>query len=201
MGNANTLPADARSAIDTIKAEHRSLGGVMTLLQRLLRNIAAGHTEADYELLASALYYIDDFAVRCHHPKEDRYLFVSMRRYVPGCAGSVEALQAEHQRDRDYVRDLHRRLVLQQAGAPDALKHMIAAFDIYASMLFDHMRKEEALLEQHAGGVPAGEWREIAHAFSLESDPLAGTAHEFAKLRARITNLLPHKMRFGPKES
>jgi hemerythrin-like domain-containing protein len=196
-----TVFAAAIPAIDVLKSEHHSLGGVLHLLRHLLRDIAAQHTEPDFALIASALYYIDEFASRCHHPREDRYLFAAVRSHVPGAAGAIDSLQAEHQRDAHYVRELHRLFVLYQAGAPDALKRLCASLDIYASMLFDHMRREEALLETHGGAVPAGEWREFEVAFAAESDPLAGAAREFARLRERITNLLPRKMRFGPADS
>jgi hypothetical protein len=69
----------SEKAIATIRLEHRSLGVVLHTLQSLLGKIAAGHAVADFGLLASALYYIDDFPERCHHPKEDEYLFKRLR--------------------------------------------------------------------------------------------------------------------------
>lgn len=48
---------------------------VLEVLQRLVGDIAEQRSERDFALLAAALYYIDDFPERCHHPKEDKYLF------------------------------------------------------------------------------------------------------------------------------
>src|SRR5687768_10803598 len=84
------------SAIATIKTEHRALGEVLRLAQHLLRNIAAGHADPDFELLCVAFYYIDDFACRCHHPKEEQYLFAAIRRHVPETRNALFGLQSEH---------------------------------------------------------------------------------------------------------
>ena len=192
--------SDKASALETIKDEHRSMAGVLKLLQRLLSDIAAEHTEVDFGVLALALYYLDDFACRCHHPKEDKYLFAAIRRHLPSALTTLNGLQAEHQRDDHYIRDLHRFLVLYQAGAPDALKHLVASLDIYAAMLYDHMRKEEALFDSIGDSIPQADWRGIAEGFAAEDDPLFGKSpkEEFAKLRHRIVNLLPSKMRSQP---
>jgi hemerythrin-like domain-containing protein len=195
------MPADDRSGVlETIEAEHRSIRGVLKLLQRLLADIAAEHTEVDFGVLAAALYYLDDFACRCHHPKEDKYLFAAIRRHVPPALTTLNGLQAEHQRDDQYIRELHRLLVLYQAGAPDALKRLVASLDIHAAMLYEHMRKEEALFESIGDAIPRADWRDIAEGFAAEDDPLFGRSpkEEFAKLRHRIVNLLPIKMRLHP---
>src|SRR5688500_10750519 len=160
------------AAIETIKAEHRALGEVLQLFQHLLRDIIAQHVEADYTLLCAALYYIDDFACRCHHPKEDQYLFPAIRRHASEAGTTLSGLQAEHQRDDLFVKDLHRLLVLYQAGAPGALKRLSASFDIYATMLCGHMRREEGLLDAFADAIPQKEWQAIAEGFGREDEPL-----------------------------
>ena len=66
-------------AIATIKMEHRSLGTVLQTLRELLTSVAAGQAAADFGLLSAALYYMNDFPERCHHPKEEEYLFKCLR--------------------------------------------------------------------------------------------------------------------------
>jgi hemerythrin-like domain-containing protein len=200
----SAAPAAARdAAIATLRAEHRSIADVMQLLQHLLAEIAAGHMDVDFRLLSSALHYMDDFACCCHHPKEDRHLFVAVRKHAPQLRTTVNGLQAEHQADDHYIRELHRLLVRFQAGAADALERLSSSLDVYAAILYGHMRKEEALLDAVADVLPDAEWRAIADGFAAEDDPLAGGSrkHEFAKLRERITLLLPRKMRSRSAES
>jgi hemerythrin-like domain-containing protein len=197
MNTMDTATDSRAAAIETIRSEHEALGGVMRLFQHLLRDIGAQHTEPDFGLLSAALYYIDEFACRCHHPKEEQYLFAALRRHAPAAAATLNGLQGEHQRDDVFVKDLHRLLVFYQAGAPDALKRLRASVDIYAAMLYEHMRKEEALLDRYAAAIPEDEWRTIADGFGRSDEPLFGPVPQtrFAKLRDRIVNMLPSKMR------
>ena len=200
MNASDTAMTHRSQATETIKAEHRALSSVLQVLRHVLHDISAEHAQPDFALLSAALYYIDDFACRCHHPKEDQYLFAAIRRHAPQAGATLASLQGEHQRDDVFVRDLHRLLVLYQGGAPDALRRLRASLDIYTAMLYEHMRKEEVLIETFGDAIPEDEWRTIAEGFGREDEPLFGPApqKEFAKLRARIINLLPSKMRLHP---
>lgn len=179
-------------AIAVIRAEHRALCDVMELLQRTLREIVDATAKPDFALLSAALYYIDDFACRCHHSKEDQHLFGAIRRHAPQAAATVNALESEHQGDDHFLKDLHRQFVLYQGGAPGALERLSACLAIYATMMYEHMAKEEALLDATAIAVPEIEWHAIAEGFAGDDDPLFGTAprHEFERLRERITVLV-----------
>ena len=185
------------TAIETIKQEHRALGQVVELLRHLLRDITSGYTEPDYHLLSTALYYIDEFPGRLHHAKEDRFLFAALQRHTEKFDLLLGRLDSEHDRDRETIRDLHRLLVLYQAGAPEALAQFRAAVEDYAATLYDHMRSEEGLLAACREHFTDDEWRAIAEAFAKDKDPLVGNERrrEFAVLHHRIMNLLPRKMR------
>jgi hemerythrin-like domain-containing protein len=187
------------AAIETIKQEHRALSQVVELLRHLLRDIASGYTEADYQLLALALYYIDEFPGRLHHAKEDKYLFAALQRHTEQFDPLLGRLDSEHERDRETIRDLHRLLVLSHAGAPGAITEFRAAVEDYAATLYEHMRSEEGLVTACGEHLTDDEWRAIADAFAQDKDPLFGSERrrEFALLHHRIVNLLPRKMRVG----
>jgi hemerythrin-like domain-containing protein len=149
-------------AIATIKLEHRSLGMVLHTLQGLLTKVAAGHAVADFGLLATALYYIDDFPEYCHHPKEDEYLFKRLRLRTREFDAVLERLQTEHARSAIAVSGLHRALVHYQGGAPEGLRLFQAAVDSYAAEMREHFASEDALmarapavlLEEDCGRLP-----------------------------------------------
>lgn len=194
-----TLPQGdpRRIAIDTIKAEHRSLGEVIELLQHLLSDVAHGHSAPEFELLSLALYYIEDFQCRLHHPKEEEHLFAAIRCHTRGLDHAIAQLRSEHHTDEQMVRELYRLVVIYQAGAPEALDNLRTSLDVYAEMIHEHMRKEEALMEDSRVVLPEAQWRAIATAFLADEDPLFGVQRrrEFALLHHRIINLLPRKMR------
>ena len=184
--------------VQTIKQEHRVLGHVVEVLQHLLRDFAAEHAEPDFNLLAAALYYIDDFPERMHHPKEDEYLFKALRARDSGFGGVLDDLQREHVRSAEIVGEMHAALVHFLAGAHGSLQAFTSCVDAYAAMLREHMRKEEDLLARASSSLPETEWQAILAAFAGNEDPLL--AHdvriEFRKLYSRIQNLLPRKLRY-----
>ena len=110
---------------------------------------------------------------------------------------AIAQLRSEHRTDEQMVRELYRLVVIYQAGAPDALENLRTSLDVYAEMMYEHMRKEETLLEDNRVVLPDEEWRAIASAFRADEDPLFGVQRrrEFALLHHRIVNLLPRKMR------
>lgn len=184
--------------IETIKQEHRVLGHVVEVLQHSLRDISAEHAEPDFNLLAAILYYIDDFPERFHHPKEDEHLFKTLRGRSSEFDAVLDDLQHEHVRSAQMVREMHAALVHFLAGAYGSLQAFKSCVDAYASMLREHMRKEEDLLARAGASLPESAWQAILAAFAANEDPLL--AHdvrtEFRKLYRRIQNLLPPKLRY-----
>jgi hemerythrin-like domain-containing protein len=192
--------ADYRAAaIATIEREHRALLQVIDLLRRLTRDYVAGYAQPDFHLLSLALYYLDVFPGDVHHSREDEHLFPTLRRHGHDWDEALDALTSDHACDRESIAHLHRLLVLYQAGAPEALSRFREAVDCYAETLYEHMRREEALLAAAGDRLTDEEWRRISEAFAQNEDPLFGPQRrrEFAALHHRIMNLLPRKLRRG----
>lgn len=184
-------------AIGIITQEHEVLEAVLQTMLLLINDIGKLRSEPDFSLLASTLYYIEDFHSGHHHPKEDRYLFAVLRRRAPLAVPLLDELEAEHARDPAMIGKLHRALVRYQGGERDGFRNFKRAADSYASALLEHMRKESALYGETHACVTAGEWRDIAAAFEANPDPLTGAAprEEFRRLYQRIVNRLPSKFR------
>jgi hemerythrin-like domain-containing protein len=187
-------------AAATIKQEHHSLGLVVEVLQRLLGDIERQYAEPDFRLFSAALYYIEDFPERCHHPKEDEYLFDVLRRRTVEFNATLDELQADHIRSGQMVGYMERALVRFQAGVPDGLARFKEAVDAYAVMLRQHMETEEVVIERARAVLTGDDWQRIAAAFEANDDPLFGAngREEFRKLYLRIVNLLPRKIRLHP---
>ena len=183
--------------VETIKREHATLRAVMELLRGLLRDISAQHGEPDFGLLSAALYYIDEFPERCHHPKEDKYLFKALRQRTAAFNTMLDTLQSEHVSSAQMMREMHRALVLYQGGAPQGLSTFKSHVDVYARLHSDHMRKEEALLAKAPEYLTDSDWHTIAGAFIMDDDPLLSGAvrADFRKLHLRIMDLLPRELR------
>lgn len=198
---SNGAPTAGDVVIGTLLEEHRALRTVLAILERLLTDAAERGTVPDFALLASALYYIDDFPERVHHPKEDAHLFAALRRRTNRFNPVLDRLQSEHIRGAQMLARVQRELVHYQGGAPNGLRTTRAAVSAFAAMQDDHMRTEEGVLLAARDYLTPDDWTAIARAFAANDDPLsAGSARlEFRRLRSRILTLLPRKMRLDPE--
>jgi hemerythrin-like domain-containing protein len=191
-----------KTAVATIKQEHRTLGVVVSSMQQWLAKVLEGHSKADFAFFSAALYYICDFPERYHHPKEEDYLFAALRRRSGRLDPLLDELQSEHVRSARMIAEMEHFLVHYHGGAPNGLASFKAAVDAYAAMLSEHMRREEDLLVRAPAYLDGGDWRHIAAAFAANDDPLLGNraGAEFGKLYARIVNALPSKLRPGLRD-
>jgi hemerythrin-like domain-containing protein len=193
-------PSSADRVAGILREEHRTLRTVLSILERLLADIALRGTEPEFGLIASALYYIEDFPERVHHPKEDAHFFAAVRRRTNKLDAVLDRLQSEHIRTPQLIGRAQRELVHYQGGAPQGLERLRSCVAAYASLLHDHMRIEEGLLKDARTYLTEEDWAAIARAFESHQDPLTdATRDEFRRLRARILNLLPRKMRLDPE--
>ena len=189
--------SDKDAAIATIKTEHRALGAVLHTLQELLGTVVTNYGSPEFGLLSAALYYIDDFQERCHHPKEDEYLFKSLSAATSEFDGVINGLQAAHVSGAHAVSQLHRYLVHYQGGVSRGLETLSAAVDAYSTQMYEHMRCEEDLLERSRDVIGEPDWARIAAAFNENDDPLFGNnrREEFGRLYHRIFLLAPRKLK------
>ena len=198
---SNGAPTAGDVVIGTLLEEHRALRTVLAILERLLNDAAERGTAPDFALISSALYYIDDFPERVHHPKEDAYLFTALRRRTNRFNPVLDRLQAEHIRGAQMLARVQRELVHYQGGVPNGLRRTRAAVSAYAVLQCDHMRCEEGVLLAARDYLTEDDWNAIARAFAATADPLSPDSArlEFRRLRSRILTLLPRKMRLDPE--
>ncbi|MBI4191986.1 MAG: hemerythrin domain-containing protein [Betaproteobacteria bacterium] len=186
------------SAIAIIKEEHRALGNVMHALHQMMQDVFTHRTEPDQALIAWMLYCIDIYPERCHHPKEDEYLFRLLRERTSSADAMLDELQAQHVRGAQMMAYLEQLFVHYLGGAPDGLRHFADAVKSYAVFLWDHMEQEEnralPLAEKY---LRPGDWQVTDDAFRANQDPLgdAEVQQEFRRLRQRMINLPPRKLK------
>ena len=66
-------------AIEIIHRDHVNLDRFLNVLETAVDGLAPDQPKPILEPLYSAAYYIRVFPDRCHHPKEERYLFGAFR--------------------------------------------------------------------------------------------------------------------------
>lgn len=66
-------------AIEIIHRDHVNLDQFLNVLETVVDGLVPDQPKPNLELLYSAVYYTRVFPDRCHHPKEERYLFGAVR--------------------------------------------------------------------------------------------------------------------------
>jgi len=128
-------------------AEHRIIDRMVEVIDHLAREIGAGRSVAGEEL-RQVLDFIENFADRCHHAKEDETLFPLLaERGVPDeKGGPIGTMSSEHERSRALTREIAANLELYDSGDTGAAKVIADSAAAYARLLRPHLDKEEEVL-------------------------------------------------------
>jgi len=189
------------TALATIRDEHRTLSAILHGMEYLVREIRANRKKIDPQVFHAMFYYLDTFAGRVHHPREDQYLFAILRERNDEAKALIARLEEDHAGGEEALRRLAQSLNRYEEGGEKefpAFERQVANFvDGYRN----HMRKEEDELFPLAERILTPlDWIMIDEAFSEQDDPLAAAREEkdFEKLFTRIVTLAPPPIGVGP---
>jgi len=188
-------------ALSIIHDEHRALSGVLHGLRFIVRDMQEKHASPDFKLLWAMIYYMDAFSERLHNPREDAYLFTTLKARTHDADEIIATLERQHVESGEHVRQLELALGQMEAGISGALETFSAAADRLTEEAWDHMSLEEKvvipLAKKH---LTIEDWIAIGEAFGENGDPRFGPKpeHEFRDLFTRIVNLAPPPIGVGP---
>jgi len=189
-----------REALTIIRREHRSLAAVLHALKFVCDEIKSGRMKPDFKLLWAMLHYIDAFPERLHHPKEDRYLFVALRRRSNAAAAALDKLEREHKESPALVNRLISALLRYKNDPAKGAAEFAQQVERFSNFHWEHMRLEEdEVMPLAEKALMDEDWAAIDAAFQDNSDPLIGieSQREFDKLFTRIVNLAPPPIGVG----
>ena len=184
-----------------IRDEHRSIAAVLHGMQYLVQGVREKKSKVDPKVFRAMLYYLDTFAERVHHPKEDRYLFDALKGRGGGADALIAELEKEHAGGEQALRKLEQYLVRYEEGGDKEFPAFAREVESFVAGYWDHMRKEEERVFPLAEKLLKNEdWASIDRAFEQNRDPLAAEreTQDFQKLFTRIVDLAPPPIGVGP---
>ncbi len=133
-------------AIETLMTEHRlierTLGSLVAFADEVCRK-----TSDEKEELGRFVTFIREFADSCHHGKEEDILFAAMvEAGFPRNGGPIAVMLAEHDQGRAYVRVLAQLAAQAEPWMAEDRQRLAAAANHYATLLRQHIHKEDAIL-------------------------------------------------------
>lgn len=164
-----------QSALRIIHGEHRSLASVVQALLAHVRPLRDHPVKPDCEAIATVLAYVETFADRFHHPKEDDHLFRILRGRTRHADAFLMELQHEHAVAPRHLRELQGALERSRGGGASGIGEFAAGLERYARNLEDHLRKEDDIVFPIARTVlTEADWEAVEREFRDNRDPFFG---------------------------
>jgi hemerythrin-like domain-containing protein len=200
IDSAASKAVDMANFLQALYDEHRSIGAVLHGMQYLVREGRGCDVSIDPRVFRAMLYYLDVFAEREHHPKEEDFLFPALRLHSAEAATILDELAREHAHGENAIRELDQALIRYEEGGEREFLLFAEAVERYMGHYFEHMHKEESLVMPLAEKtLTAKDWTAIENAWADNRDPLTGAAtDDYRKLFTRIVNLAPPPIGVGP---
>jgi len=168
------------TATEDLKHEHKIILVIMDAADREVRSITAtGKVEAT--TLDKIMDFCRVFIDRCHHGKEEEYLFPKLEeKGVAREHGPLGVMLQEHEAGRQRVKAIAASLPPAGAGDPQAAAAVAADLMAYSSLLRAHIDKENNVLFPLADRLfsPA-EQQALLQAFAKhEAEEIGAGVHE-----------------------
>ena len=185
-----------------IESEHRSISAVLDGLAHFADQGLEKKPVPDARVFRAMLQYLDLFAERMHHPKEDLYLFAALRRHGCETHEVLGRLEGDHQQGVAAIRALEQAFLHYEEGGAPFFEAFARRIKNYTTFYREHMRAEEKVIFPLAEELLDEEdWRQIDIAFATHVDPLASPAEErdLKALFTRIVTITPSPIGVGPE--
>lgn len=183
-------------ALRIISDEHKNFWRMAVTLEQVAIELEAGASVAP-AFFQSAFDYIEQFADRAHHLKEDDHLFRLMRLRSADVGPMIDALEADHRLASTHLIELRKEFAKARSGQQAGL---VASLRDYTARLKKHITTEETEAMPLARKIlTAEDWAEIDAKFSDNEDPVFGAQAraEFRELYHRVVSLAPESVGLG----
>jgi hemerythrin-like domain-containing protein len=167
-------------ATDVLIEEHNVIFRVIIALERAAQRTEQGEP-LNPDFFIDAADFIKGFADGCHHRKEEGVLFKAMVAHgVPAEDGPIGVMLAEHEQGRAYTHAMREAAQRLKAGDETARQAVVLNARSYASLLRQHISKEDDVLFPMANRViPRAEYDQVDEDFEhVEHEETGAGVHE-----------------------
>lgn len=188
-------------ALRIISDEHQALAGILHAIRYMLKKISAGELEPDLKLFQAMVHYLDAYAEKRHHPKED-LLFSYLEKRTGEGAEALARLAEQHADAPQRIAALQQALAEYVADS-SRFEPLASAFGSYADFYRGHMMLEEdvvlPLVRRH---LTAEDWAAVDAEFKEEmaaNSGKDGKSEDFAAMFSRLVDCAPAPLGLGSR--
>jgi hemerythrin-like domain-containing protein len=129
-----------------LRHEHRVIERALRALDGMCLILKSGGNVPP-EALYQILDFIQNFADRFHHTREETYLFTALgQNGFQRDGGALGFLMREHESERMLTAELELAIGEYRHGDPAAVDRFVKAANLYRDHMIGHMREEDAIL-------------------------------------------------------
>ncbi len=133
-------------ATDDLKKEHQGIEVMLRIIGAISDKSARGE-EISVQHLADIMEFLTVFVDKCHHGKEEEFLFPALEAAgVAREGGPVGVLLHEHEQGRKLVAKLKEAVSELKTGDQSAAADIAETGNQYIALLTDHIAKENNVL-------------------------------------------------------
>jgi len=162
---------------EQLKAEHEAILVILAVLEKICGKLERREKIPETHL-PSILEFFQVFADKCHHAKEEEFLFPAYQSVgIPNEGGPIGCMLAEHQEGRQAIAGMKAGLEsMKKEGPQKFISHARA----YMDLLSAHIQKEnEVLFPMGDSALPAARQAKILQDFdNLEETRIGSGKHE-----------------------
>lgn len=135
------------SGIDLLIKEHEYVERMLCVMKKACLNFME-NKEIDYNDFNNIISFIKNFADGHHHKKEEIFLFNKMVEQLGETGKNIitHGMLVEHDQGRNYIRNLEEALNKYKNGYKEAELDIIANAISYATLLENHIHKENNVI-------------------------------------------------------
>lgn len=176
-------------ATEELKNEHHGIGIMLGVLQAVADRFEHGE-DVDEKHLSGILDFLSIFVDKCHHGKEEEFLFPALENAgVPREGGPIRVMLQEHEQGRRLVARLKDALSGHGSGVLSRMEEAQVIITEYVALLSQHIDKENTVLFPMADAkLDPDKDAELFEAFErLERERIGEGKHaEFHELLHRL---------------
>ncbi|MEJ2111943.1 MAG: hemerythrin domain-containing protein [Acidobacteriota bacterium] len=182
-------------ATDELRKEHEGILLMLHILEAVSKKIQLGD-RTDPDDLDNIVEFLSVFADKCHHGKEEDFLFPALEASgIPKEGGPIGVMLEEHKIGRGLIAKLKASVNMCRSGEGKAPAEFTSTAGEYIELLRQHINKENNILFPMADRVlDASKDNNLFASFEkLEKDQIGEGKHEefhalLKKLRDKYMN-------------
>jgi hemerythrin-like domain-containing protein len=139
--------------VEILMNEHRHIERMLDCLEAMTITFLAEH-RIDSTFAREAVAFLQDYADRCHHGKEEARLFPALEANgLSSDCGPTTVMRYEHEQGRARIKEMAEAIAAGERNDDEAPARFSRAARMYLGLLREHIQKEDHCLFPMVGQV------------------------------------------------